>query len=293
MRSKNKRPVVLEPLTLFNKSLKDDIVSQELYYLRLIEYGISCIEWVNLPEEIDERFIEYTLLTQGQALFFKDDGLDQFLCLPATGNGKLNVYNIPINRRAYANNGYQRQLSRDNSVFIFNNYTHTNMLTGILWYSQQLSEIDMIMKINVRAMKTPLVISCDEEQRLTVENFYKEYDGNQALICTTKNYNPESSLKVFDTKAEFKGDKLYELKQNIWSEALTYLGIMNLPVNKKERVITDEIEKSQGAVYGERLSRVGMREKACKQINRMFGLDVSVRFNDGVAKKIKEEIQNE
>lgn len=293
MRKKKTKPVLLQPLTLFNQSLKSDVDSAVLYQTRLIEYGISCIEWVGLPPEIDQRFLEYTLLTQGQALFFRDDELGQYLALPATGNGRLNFYNIPIDRQAYASNGYKRFLTENESVFIFNNYTHSNMLNGILWYASQLSEIDVMIKINTKAQKTPLIISCEEEQRLTMENLYKEYDGNSAIIMTNSKIMPEKNVTAFDTKAEFKGDKLYALKQNIWHEALTYLGIENVSIEKSERLIKDEVNRAQGAVYGERIARIGMREQACRKINEMFGLNVSVKFRDGLMEESIRSMDND
>ena len=67
---------------------------------------------------------------------------------------------------------------------------------------------------------------------------------------------------------------MYQLKTQIWNEALTYLGISNINVQKKERLITDEVTRNQGGTIASRYSRLNARRDACKQINDMFGLDV-------------------
>ena len=100
-----------------------------------------------------------------------------------------------------------------------------------------------------------------------------QYDGNVPFIFGDKNINP-NSLKVLTTGAPYMCDKLYQLKTQIWNEALTYLGISNINIQKKERLITDEVTRNQGGVIASRYSRLESRRQACKQINDMFGLDM-------------------
>jgi hypothetical protein len=82
------------------------------------------------------------------------------------------------------------------------------------------------------------------------------------------------------TNAPYVADKLYQLKTQIWNEALTYLGISNLNVQKKERLVSDEVIRSMGGVIASRYSRLQARREACDAINRMFGLDISCDFRD-------------
>ena len=55
---------------------------------------------------------------------------------------------------------------------------------------------------------------------------------------------------------------------------MTYLGISNINITKKERLITDEVTRNQGGTIASRYSRLEARRDACKQINKMFGLDI-------------------
>lgn len=242
------------------------------YYNRLVELAISMFEWKNLPDTIDARFLELCLFTDGQAIFFKDEELG-FLALQNAANGGFNVYRIPVNRRAYAVNGYNKQLTEKDSVIIFNNYLHTNSQLDSVMFAKRLYNLDRAIDVNANAQKTPVLIKCDETQRLTMVNLYKMFDGNEPFIFGDKSLNT-NAVQVLKTDAPYVADKLYQLKTQIWNEALTYLGISNTNVQKKERLITDEVTRNQGGTIASRYSRLNARRDACKQINDMFGLDI-------------------
>lgn len=242
------------------------------YYNRLTELSISMFEWKNLPDTVDPRYLELTLFTDGQAVFFKDEEIG-FLALQNAKGGKFNVYRIPVNRRAYAVNGYQKDLTDKDSVIIFNNYLHSNSRLDVEIFARRLWNLDRAIDVNANAQKTPVLIQCDETQRLTMLNLYKKYDGNEPFIFGDKNLNP-NAIKTLKTDAPYVADRLYQLKTQIWNEALTYLGISNINITKKERLITDEVTRNQGGTIASRYSRLEARRDACKQINKIFSLDI-------------------
>ena len=248
------------------------------YLSRLMELSISMFEWKNLPDSVDPRFLELTLFGDGQAVFFKDEVMG-YLALQCAINGRLNVYRIPIQRRAYAVNGYQRQLNDKDSVIIWNNYLHTNSILTVRNYAKRLYNLDRIIDVNANAQKTPVLVQGTEQQRLTLLNVYQQFDGNAPVIFGDKNLDI-NSIKVLNTNAPYVADKLYTLKTQIWNEALTYLGITNLNVQKKERLVSDEVIRSMGGVIASRYSRLNARREACDQINKMFGLNISCDFRD-------------
>ena len=259
------------------------------YYNRLTELALSMFEWQNLPKTVDQRFLEMCLFSDGMCVFFEDEVLG-YLGLRCMIGGKLNVYQIPTDRRAYATNGYQKELDGTNSVIIFNNYLHTNSMLDVEMFSKRLYNLDRAIDVNANAQKTPVLIQCDESQRLTMKNLYKQYEGNEPFIFGSKGLDA-NGLKVLQTGAPYVADKLYELKTQIWNEALTYLGISNINVVKKERMITDEVTRNQGGTVASRYSRLESRRQACKQINEMFGLDIWVDYREGF--QDIEENQNE
>lgn len=261
------------------------------YYNRLLELAINMYEWKNLPDSVDERFLELTLFSDGMAVFFRDDILGE-LCLQCMIGGELDVYRIPIDRTAYATNGYQMRLNSQNSVIIFNNYTHTNSMLDVEMYARRLYEIERTIDVNVKAQKTPLIVRATENQRLTMKNLYMQYDGNEPFIFGDNNLDMDA-IKVLPTNAPYVADKLNILKRQIWNEALTYLGIENSNTEKKERLVSDEVNSNLGGVAAQRFCRLNARRKAADQINKMFGLNIEVDFREEVKEMFKEDNETE
>ena len=259
------------------------------YYMHLTELAMSMFEWKNLPDTVDARFLELTLFEDGQIVFFKDEELG-YLCLQCAVNGGFNVYRIPTNRRAYAVNGYQKTLTENDSVIIYNNFLRTNSMLDVRNFAERLYNIDRAIDVNINAQKTPILIKCDEQQRLTMLNTYQQYDGNQPVIFGDKALNT-NAFQVLNTGAPLVADKLYTLKMQLWNECLTYLGISNINVQKKERLITDEVTRNQGGTIASRYSRLEARRQACEQINRMFGLDIECNYREDY-RNIADDIEN-
>ena len=265
--------------TYFDESLTRNVKTYQQYLNLLIELSISSFEWKNLPETIDSRYIEMELFTSGALVYFNDEVIGN-LCLNCIANGQLNVYGYPISRRAYSRyNQYQKNLDDKNSVIIWNNYMHTNSQTNIDGFARRLSNIDRIIDVNVNAQKTPILIQGNDKQRLSLINLFKEYDGNTPVIFGDKSLDL-NALKCLSTEAPYVADKLYELKSKIWNEALTYLGITNVTYQKKERMVTDEVMRSQGGTIANRMSRLNSRREAVEHINNMFDTDIEVNFID-------------
>lgn len=250
------------------------------YFNRLTELSVSMFEWLNVPDSIDVRFLELTLFRDGKAVFFKDEDMDEYLALKCAVNGGFNVYGIPVNRRAYSpTNNYQKQLTENDSVIIYNNFLHKNSMLDVKMFSKRLYNLDRIIDVNANAQKTPVLVTAPAEQRLTMLNLYKEVDGNAPVIFGDKNLDLKN-ITAINTDAPYVADKLYQLKTQIWNEALTYLGISNTNITKKERMITDEVVRNMGGVIASRYSRLESRREAVEKINKMFGLNIEVNYRE-------------
>lgn len=260
------------------------------YYNRIMEIALSMFEWKNVPDTVDTRFLELSLFTDGQAIFFKDDVIG-YLGLQCMIGGNLNVYRVPIDRTAYATNGYQQRLTDKDSVIIWNNMIRTNSMLDVEMYARRLYEIQRAIDVNVKSQKTPIMILCDEAQRLTLKNLYMQYDGNEPFIFGDKLLNMKD-IKAINTQAPFVSDKLTALKEQIWNECMSSLGVTNSSNEKKERLVTDEVTMSTGSTIAMRQTRLSMRQTACEQINEMFGLNISVDYRQEY-KQLEKDFDSE
>lgn len=291
-------------------------------YLHFYDWGmelaVARFDWKGLPDTIDERYLELCLFSKGSCLFFKDRFLENpvqeaksgdvvvvnqtsdenyrdtliqkgsHLVLPFTNQGMLDVYHVPIKRQPIADNGYIGDTyDQSNSVIIYGNYLRKPIMREVELYARWLYDIQCAIMVNCKAQKTPVAVICDEDERLSMVNLYKNYDGNAPYIFGSKKLDL-SQIKAISTGAPYVADKLQELKLAIWNELLTYLGINNINVVKKERLISDEVMRNQGGIQASRFSPLGMRQKAAEQINKMFGLSVTVDYREDYKEYVEE-----
>ena len=269
--------------TNFEESLSANMRTYGQYMAILKQIAISMFDWKNLPDSVDARYLETALFYDGAVLYFNDEVMGN-LALNMIFNGGFDVYGEPVSRRAFSRyNQYQKTLDKYNSIIIWNNLDRTPTFPIIDMFSRRLYNIDRAIDVKKKKKKTPTLIRCDEKQRLTLVNAYKEMDGNSPVIYADKSCDP-NSISTLKTDAPYVSDKLYELKSNLWNEALTYLGIPNANVMKRERLIKDEVLRSLGGTMANRYSRLQARQEAVEKINRMFGTNIEVG--------IKEEIED-
>lgn len=265
--------------TLFGESATVNNLTYMQYLNRLTELSVSMFEWKNLPPTVDARYLELHLFETGSMVYFDDDVIGN-LCLDCLPSGRLDVYGNPVLRRAYSGyNNYQKLLKESNSVIIWNNYLHTNSILEVKMFARRLYNLDRIIDVNANAQKTPVLIQGTEQQRLTLKNLYKEFDGNSPFIFGDKNLDL-NSLKCLQTGAPYVCDKLYNLKQMYWNEALTYLGINNTGAQKRERMLAIESSQAQGGTISSRYSRLQSRREAVEKINAMFGTNIEVNYRE-------------
>lgn len=275
----------------FWESANANSIAQQYYLSRLSELAMSMFKWKELPDSVDPRFLEYTLFYEGAAVFFKDKDLTErnlskneqeeggtYLALQVVLGGDLNVYRVPNNRKAYAVNTYNKKLTVEDSVIIWNNMIRLPEYGRMMFYAEKLAQIDRAIDVNVKGQRFPIAILCDESQRLTMKQVYKQYDGNEPFIFGDKSLDL-SGIQVINTGSPYVADKLQQLKNNIWAEAMMCLGIPNSPSEKKERLVANEAKVSQGGTLASRSSRLEMRKRACDEINKMFGLAIDVEYN--------------
>lgn len=262
--------------TQFEESALLNNRSYDYYFYRLKELAISMFDWNGLPSSVDPRYIELGLFDNNCMVYFRDEVMGD-LCLNCLPQSMLNVYGDPMKRRAYSKyNKYQRQLSDKDSIIIWNNYLRISSYNAVDLFARRLSNLDRVIDVNCNAQKTPVMVTANEQQRMTMINLYKEYDGNQPFIFGDKMLD-QNSLKTLNTGAPYVADRIYEMKRNLWNEALNYLGISAV-VDKRERMIKQEAMMSQGDNVSARYSRIRSRQEAVEKINAMFGTSISVDY---------------
>lgn len=241
-----------------------------IYYDYLMELCLSQFKWENLPEQINEHFLEEMLYRFGRCLFFHNETLG-FMVGQVAESGRLNHYNMPVDYNVVSVN---REVSgkkyyADNSVLIWNNELRKNSHYIVNNYSKKLADLTRIIEINQNAQKTPITIVTDSNNKLSYINAYNQYDGNAPVMIMDKDFD-KNNMGVFQTGAPYVVDRLQLQKNQLWRECMTLLGIENTNMDKKERMVVDEVNGNNDQVQAGMENRLKVREQACDEINRMF-----------------------
>lgn len=250
-------------------------------YLNKLRLMISnMFEWKNLPNNMSKRFIENSLYYEGKLAFFKDEILG-LIVTKCNDNADYNIYDEATSYNCYATN-YSKNISADDLVIIRNNNLEIPTSFFIEMYAERLSNIDRTIDVNIFQQKTPTLILCKESQRITLKNLFMKVQENEPLIYGNKDLDL-SSISSLDLNAPFVADKLMDIKNKIWTECLSDFGINNANTDKKERLITDEVNANNELLFFNREIFLNSRIESVNLINEKFGTDIKVSL-----KNIKE-----
>lgn len=269
-------PITLQPVpTQFEEAAGMNAAVFGDYYKRLRLLALSVFEWENLPDSMSARFLESCLYWYGKAAIVKDDtlGIINTKCTPSES---LNIYGEATEYHCYST-GYDADFALGDMVYVRNNLEALPTDSTIQIFAQRLYEAERTIDVNIKAQKTPVFILCDEKQRLTLKNVYEKFDGNEPVIFGKKGLDADD-IKTLRTDAPFVADKLEEYKRNVWSEALSFLGINNVMTEKKERLVTGEVEANNQLIDLSAQVMLLTRQLAAEQFNKLYpGYNISVR----------------
>ena len=278
-----------------NQQQENDYLNDQTYlsYMwRLYDLAVSVFEWKNLPQGINERMVERWLLANGMCLFVYDEEIkndpeqrspEGYAMLRMVMNGAFDIYNIPKERTAYTVDPNHATMRFDitNSVICFNDNLGIPTFLQLDLYAKMLWQCDRTVYTNIAMQKTPRVVRCSEKQRMSLQNLFAQVDGFKDLVWADEALDL-SGVEVLDTTAPYVADQIQIVKHQIWNEAMSYLGIENTNTDKKERMVAAESYMNMGDVEAQRFTRLNSRQQFCKEVNEMFGLNISCEFRSGM-----------
>lgn len=279
-----KAQLINSQLTSFN--------AYEMNKRQLLALAENVFKFKGLNEFIDISFLNSTLLRKGSIAFFQDDVMG-LLALPYRSGSTLDVYGRPIEIDIVAKNGYNRHLTKNEFVIMYDNNGRYPLWLDILQYSERIATIQRTIDINIDNQKTPRIWKTSNENVVTLQKLLNEIDGFSEKVVGYDGLEDLTDTTIVLEPAPFITDKLQEQKEKLFNEFLRLIGIANLTVQKKERSIKDEIQASQGGTIASRFNRFEPRKQAIEEINKKFGTNIEVSFYDDLPTTIQEFEQSE
>lgn len=188
---------------------------------------------------------------------------------------RKNIVSIAKGNTVYNNDPDNGEIPR--GVLIWNNYLHQTTVPIIQMFAERMANIQRTIDVNISAQKTPYFIKCSYNDKQTLERMFEQVQRNKPAIFGDKDAdNVMERIKVLDLNAPQIFRDLQSQFEDVEAELAKYLGIPTQGIEKPERLLVDEVSAAQAGANSSMFSPLGMREIACRKINKLFGLDIEV-----------------
>lgn len=253
-----------------------DLIEQVLF-LNLAEMSMNRFEWVNLPDSISQRFLEKTMFFNGLAVFYKEQKYDKYLALRASSQGRWNYQDDPTSYTVTGNGMINRILSVDECEPIWPNYLRFPDVMTVRLYASKLAQLDLTIEINSENARRNKVVVAPEHMRHSASQIDHQIQQGQPTLYVNQHIG--DMVYALDLGVDPKTiTELSILRQRLFSEAMTNLGIDNSNQDKRERLVASEVEANSQQVNAMKLVALNERKDACTRINTRYGLNMSVDF---------------
>lgn len=287
-------PQLMGKLQYSNNPTRNRVMQiQRFYIIHLTQMCANRFTWKNLPKEIDQRYLEMRLTQKGLVVFFHEDEVyNEYMALQAGSLGPLNVYDNPTSYQVLGGSGQFRvnqKLSNDDCVPIWANYMRVSEMPNIIMWAERLAEIDRTIEISAKNARQTKIVSVPEDLRLSAVNTLKQMsEGVETIFGSEELSGLIKSIETIDLESHpAKLPNLLIAKGKIWNEIMTFMGVSNSNEDKKERLVSDEVHIKDEQIDLIKQMNLSSRQQAADQINEMFGLHISVEFNQTADADIK------
>lgn len=256
------------------------------WYNKYSLLALNMFKWENLPNSIKSRHIEKALFEYGMAFIYNDNNLG-LVCYGASNTGNFNSHGEPTQVYIHKHNGSETKLVSD-GVLIRNNDLCIPTEWEIIDYARKMKEVEMSIDLNIMQQRFPYFIESNTNNRFTLEQVFKQKEDGTPVIFANKNLGLEN-LNVLALNTPYVADKLNQYKYELEREVLTSYGINNT-FEKKERLLTDEINSNNDFIDRNVDIMFDCRLEAIEEIKSKFGKEFKViKKNDNVSRETFEE----
>lgn len=250
----------------------------------LLALAVNRFRWVGLPETCDARYLEKTLHRNGIATLSHqaEQDVPVFTTLQALPNGEYNMYGLPIRWRAVGYDGLtDYEVSDENGVLCYYSYSRVSPWNALEIYARKMAHYERTEDVNLSQQMTPFIGIAPREKQMELVNFFKQVSGGEPAVLGDEGFGKlVENVKVLDLKVPLITEELARSYQNVFNQALLYLGIPHLAFEKGERMIEDEARANTAPTNVMLLDCLNARREFCDKVNEKFGLDVQVYFNE-------------
>lgn len=250
-------------------------------------------EYDGLPEEIDQRQFERFLQSRGNVIFTKHN--DKYYILYGGWGGEPNEYYVPtkyIVANPYLKLNKEYTVNED-CVLILNDSGALGLIPLSRRYASQLVENEISLRIrSINSRATSLISAPDRNTKASAEQFISELEKGKLSIIGENPFFEGVKTSPYSESGTERISDLIEYEQYIKSSWFMELGLNSNWNAKRESLNSNETQLNEDTLAPLVDDMLQCRKEACELINKMYGLNVSVKLGGQWARK-EEERNNE
>lgn len=257
----------------------DGIANASALYYRefLLKKVFAILDWSNVPDYWDIDYMNEHLFLDG--MFCITDTSAGILPL-SCGVAGLNVFNHPT-RCIIANpvlGNFERTID-ENCALVKLQYNFVGIDKMLRRYSYLLAACDSGIAVNLMNSKVAFIgLAENEKQAKSMELMYDQISCGKPAVFVKKDQISETSFFFNHVKENYVADSIQELKRAIVNEFLSEIGINNQNIEKKERLITDEVNANNAEISCNVQHWLDNINKGVDVANRLYNLGLSVNL---------------
>ena len=258
------------------KDKQTNVMNQVSY---MIDRSLLMFKYTGLPETIPAKELERLLQTAGFAGIAKAKG--ELYAFTGGLGGEPDEYYQPT-KLVVANPAlkYNASLTLDEDVVVIRNDTARMGLVPIYSkYSKLMIENEITMALsNVNKRVSNLISVSDDNTAESARLYLKKLEeGDLGFIMENKLYDSLKTSAMNNSGTTMT--ELIEYQQYLKATMYNEIGINANGNMKRERLITDEIEVNNEALYPLIDNMLDCRLEGLAKINEMFGTNITVELN--------------
>lgn len=175
------------------------------------------------------------------------------------------------------------QIVNKDAVIIWAHTSHASVRSLVMYYIDKIVDVENTINMNLYAHKLPRLIICSPEDKERVRDIMEAIDrGEKKLFLDANDY--QAIKNVLDSGAGgYIIDKLYQYKQHLENELLSFLGINNVGIEKQERLIVDEANANNQIINDSSDCFLDTIKDCCEEITNILGYPITVKANSSPA----------
>lgn len=262
-----------------NPAANRSAIIERMYHRVLTELAVNRFKWEGLPDTVDVRFLEMCLFYNALSVFY-DDPEFGYLALKGSGANYINMLDNPTGFQVVGNNFVGKYLKAKDCVPIWSNYMRIPDLDIVSIYAHRLAELDRSVEINSDNARQTKYLVVGENQRLSGVNINRAIDnGENGIQVKGGPMGDMAFIQAVDLGVNPDAiEKLDIVRARQYNVCMGLLGIENANQDKKERLVSSEVDANNDQTSSMRYVNLNARRMAATAINKKWKLDVSVRY---------------